>query len=788
MIQKNYSSLLFLFFGLLYGNLSFGQNPVANNDSYIDYLPECQYLPNMILSNDTDATGLNVNTIDLDQSQPGIQNQVTLPNGTTFYNLNGDLTLSGSQASNIPNETVTLSYTVQNMLGNTSNVATVTILLKRLITYSTYTNPTCQNNDGTITIHNLGNTNGPCIIYLYKDNVEVANQTVSAQPTYTFSGLPGGHYSYKINIYCGMEADYQRSVGYLFYYPTISGTTTATYQDYNNDGIVNVGDTMSYQFNVTNTSATCTMYNVAIGNDYITPTNPTIPSLSPGATATLTGYLTITQDHINFGAVQFFPNIKVSNPGAFFLGYNIALTSTPLNVSNGIKLNAFIDTNNNGVQDNDEQNYTEGAFSYQINSGATHNVMTSTGTHYLYETNPANLYTLQYNINQNNTYCGSQYAVATPSYTGVAVANGSGIVTYNFAITTTPCNDIAVSLYPNGNPRPGFIYGNVIQYKNEGNQTLTNGTITFTKDDALTISSISEFGTMSTANGFTFDFYNLLPGESRNLSIVFQVPTVPTVNLGQAIVNNVSITPSDANNNNNNAALTQLISGSYDPNDKSENHGGKVLYSAFTANDYLTYTIRFENTGTAEAINIRVNDVLDAQLDETSIKMVASSHPYVLDRMGTNLNWRFDGINLPPAVSGDEVTGHAYIVFKIKPKAGYALGDVIPNKGDIYFDFNPAIETNICTTQFVSALANPIFDATAFEYYPNPTSGNVTFSLNNATPIDSVEVTDILGKTLLSKIIHYTSATIDLSSLAKGIYLAKVKVSGQEKVVKIVKE
>jgi Secretion system C-terminal sorting domain len=80
------------------------------------------------------------------------------------------------------------------------------------------------------------------------------------------------------------------------------------------------------------------------------------------------------------------------------------------------------------------------------------------------------------------------------------------------------------------------------------------------------------------------------------------------------------------------------------------------------------------------------------------------------------------------------------------------------------------------------------FDASTFEYYPNPTSGAVTFSLNNTTPIDAIEVTDILGKTLLSKTIHYSTTTIDVSSLAKGIYLVKVKAIGQEKVVKISKE
>ena len=81
-----------------------------------------------------------------------------------------------------------------------------------------------------------------------------------------------------------------------------------------------------------------------------------------------------------------------------------------------------------------------------------------------------------------------------------------------------------------------------------------------------------------------------------------------------------------------------------------------------------------------------------------------------------------------------------------------------------------------------------VFENDTFEYYPNPTSDIVTFNLKNtATKIDSIEVMDVLGKTLLTKTNHYSAAAIDLSSLSKGMYLVKVKANGQEKTVKITK-
>jgi uncharacterized repeat protein (TIGR01451 family) len=186
------------------------------------------------------------------------------------------------------------------------------------------------------------------------------------------------------------------------------------------------------------------------------------------------------------------------------------------------------------------------------------------------------------------------------------------------------------------------------------------------------------------------------------ITVTMQVPTIPTVSLGNLITNSVSITPltGDVVPANNTATVSQIIIGSYDPNDKMEAHGEQILHSSFSANDFLTYTIRFENTGTASAINVRVNDVLDSKLDENSIKMESASHNYVMDRIGNNINWKFDNIELP-ATSMDPIASNGYIQFKIKPKPGYAIGDIIPNTASIYFDFNPPIITNTFQTQFV---------------------------------------------------------------------------------------
>jgi uncharacterized repeat protein (TIGR01451 family) len=233
------------------------------------------------------------------------------------------------------------------------------------------------------------------------------------------------------------------------------------------------------------------------------------------------------------------------------------------------------------------------------------------------------------------------------------------------------------------------------------------------------------------------------------------------------------------------ASLSQVVIGSLDPNDKTESHGGRIVESGFTANDYLTYTIRFENTGTANAINVNVNDVLDAKLDETSIRMVDASHDYVLNRVGNNLNWMFDNINLPPSVSGTQI-GHGYVVFKVKPKPGYVVGDIIPNLANIYFDFNPAIVTNTCNTEFVTALNNTNFVYNDLKCYPNPVKNSL--SISNSSKIETIEITSILGQNVFIKQVNNLQTEIDMSGIANGVYFVKVTSDGLIKTVKIIKE
>ena len=553
-----------------------------------------------------------------------------------------------------------------------------------------------------------------------------------------------------------------------------------SYTDTNSNGIIDVGDVLNYTYALRNYSTTIpvTAITLSCNNVSISGGPLTLPPLTTN-NSTFNGIHVITQSDINNGVYTTTTTAQGNYDGGSILARGATTYSL---ANNGIKMNVFIDSNGNGIQDSGEVNLDFGNFTYQMNGGSVTNIYTSNGMHTIYESNPATAYSLGYTL---PTYM-PNYSVSPSSYPNVTVPNGSGITTYNFALTLIPYTDLAVRIISLNQIVPGFSHFNRVLIKNNGNQTISSGTATYNKDNALTISSISP-GATPTANGFTYDFTNLLPQQVISIDVVMQVPTIPTVSLGQLITNSASITipAGDALLQNNSHTLAQYIVGAFDPNDKSESHGGRIQHSTFSSNDYLMYTILFENTGTANALNVKVDDVLNSKLDESSIVMVASSHNYILSRVGSTLSWKFNNINLPPS-NGSTTIGHGYITFQIKPKTGYAIGDIIPNTANIYFDFNPAITTPVCNTEFVAALNTNNYAFTEFKYYPNPIKNSLFIS--NNSEIDAVEITSVLGQKMMHKEINALQVEVDLSGFSNGIYFVKITSEGQEKIIKIIKQ
>ena len=462
-----------------------------------------------------------------------------------------------------------------------------------------------------------------------------------------------------------------------------------------------------------------------------------------------------------------------------------SFTSGPPECSDKINLIAFVDANNNGIKDSGEVNFTYGSFvSQQNNAGPISNISSPFGKHTVYYSNPINTYDFSYSLNSEYA---PYYSSGTTYYNDVSIALGSGTQTLYFPITLVSVyNDVAVSIVSVSPPRPGFNYTNKIVYRNLGVAT-TSGQVSFTKDANVAITSVSQPGIVSNATGFTYDFANLTPYETRFINVAMSVPSIPIVNINNVLANNATVSaPSgDINLSNNSFSNSQIVVASYDPNDKMESHGNEIQFNQFTSSDYLYYTIRFQNEGTANAISVKIEDLLDLKLDEASIQMISASHGYVMERINNQIIWKFDYINLPPALSNEELS-KGYVFFKIKLKPGFAIGDIVPNTANIYFDTNPAIVTNTFNTQFVSLLGNLVFESSNFLLVPNPASNFVQVYLqNNSESIKSIVIYDILGKKVKEvKEINSKEVQINTGDLSKGLYLVEITSNNLLKQVK----
>ncbi|MFN3967723.1 T9SS type A sorting domain-containing protein [Flavobacterium sp.] len=543
---------------------------------------------------------------------------------------------------------------------------------------------------------------------------------------------------------------------------------------------------------ITNTSVTLGWTNPGTSNLWevlILPLGSPAPTSANSGTIAVTNPFTFTglnsQTCYSFYVRAICGNAPISNVSTWSSALDFCTYDCTNNAQcpESLTLISFFDNNNNGVKDAGENGFNIGNFEYEINnSGTSLFGYPDEGVFYIFDTNPTNSYDLEFTVDPDY----AAYFSSSTTYINIMLPTGSGSSTYYFPIIQLQTlNDLEVQITPNGNPRPGFTYGNIIIYKNRGNQTVVSGTITFTKSPVVSIINITQTGTVTTGSGFDYTFSNLAPNEQRYIYVTLQVPTIPTVNLGDLLTNSVTIEPltGDSFPTNNNSSLSQTVVGSYDPNDKTESHGGQIVFEDFTANDYLYYTIRFENTGTANAEFIRVEDLLHADLDENTFEMLNASHTVNTRRSGNQLTWHFYNIDLPPTVTNPN-DSHGYLYFRIKPRTGYAIGDVIPNTASIFFDYNPPIVTNTFNTEFVEFLSNPSFETDNIVLYPNPARDFVTISNANET-ISAVSIYEISGKRIYSLAENLTTEIIiNTSAFAKGLYIVEIITEDNHKINK----
>ncbi|MCD6065547.1 MAG: hypothetical protein K0S33_373 [Bacteroidetes bacterium] len=351
-----------------------------------------------------------------------------------------------------------------------------------------------------------------------------------------------------------------------------------------------------------------------------------------------------------------------------------------------------------------------------------------------------------------------------------------------------------------GNFRPGFSQQIVVDAGNKRCSPVS-GSLKVVLDNELSFQNAVPSPDLVSGDTLIWNFISLV-FDSLRLNPVINCSTSVSAPIGDTIHLMVSITPmsGDADTSNNYKNYDYPVINGYDPNDKQVYPFGNCIPHYISDEQLLTYTIRFQNTGNASAININVLDSLNSNLDLNSMRVIASSHSVITEVLpGSVLKFRFDNINLPDSTS-DEPASHGYVIYEIMPDSNVADGIQIQNRADIYFDFNPPVLTNTVYNTITTAdpdtiqcapavgIKKQVLAAQAY-IYPNPSTGRIDIVVSKEITAGTIKITNLMGQVITKEQIRNTnSVSMEIPGPA-GLYFVTITDNkGYKSVVKVVKQ
>ena len=303
---------------------------------------------------------------------------------------------------------------------------------------------------------------------------------------------------------------------------------------------------------------------------------------------------------------------------------------------------------------------------------------------------PLGTYTI---IQQNPLYAATCDAETTP----LVVNTGFGTITRNIPTVSLQGLDLAITM-SSGPARPGFQLSQGVRVTNLTGTAAGTASVTMTFDAVLQFISATPAPTSVSGNTITWNTTNITAFQWRHFSVQLQVPADVGL-LGTVLTSTAGVTSmnTDVDLTNNTTIQGVTVTGSYDPNDKlvATNSGPVNSEYSIEQDDWLYYTIRFQNTGTDTAFQVVVTDTLSSRHDPATFQLGASSHNYSVSLNDRVLRFMFANIMLPDS-NVNEPKSHGHVSFRIKVKNEQDLqpGDQITNMANIFFDFNPPVITD----------------------------------------------------------------------------------------------
>lgn len=602
----------------------------------------------------------------------------------------------------------------------------------------------------------------------------------------------------------------------LFFYTKIGNSQTTTQGDITLDQFSN--------FNHDSTSCTSfgfMSYNITIANSF---TNDTIWVVNTSDALLLDTMInhtgqnpwTVSLTLNNYGNFYYyFQDINLYNtPGSAFMNapntkivnkHSNSSLDTLYNISNmivgyvdnpciyqSVSGKVYIDNNSNCSFDG-----TDSALNAVILNGTSLLISpSSTPSYSMGQYSNANG---DYNVNLQQTYM-SSYTVQLPSnyqfifpssFCSPGIYNGTTLPQTNINFPLQCSSNIDVQCYATSN---GIVRPNVpfFMYPTVSNIGCIEaaGTLKLVLDNRVTYDSSLSTNPANSIVGDTliWNYANLtnLTNNGYWNSFASGIHLTPNTSVaaGDTLCFRVMATllSNDSEPLNNDYSICLPVVSSYDPNYKEVSPRGQGANGEIPTNtSKLTYTIHFQNTGTADAYYVGVIDTLNSNIIPNSLKILGSSHNVDPEWLAPGVvRFNFNNIYLADSAT-NEPKSHGSITFSVELNAGLTVGTQIKNTGYIYFDYNSPVVTNTTTNTIVQSTAGvtELSNSTGkIKVYPNPFNDRTTFIIQSDKQNEnySFEVMDVLGKNVKS-IQNISSKEFSFSreGLQNGVYFYKIK-------------
>jgi len=441
--------------------------------------------------------------------------------------------------------------------------------------------------------------------------------------------------------------------------------------------------------------------------------------------------------------------------------------------SNSITGQVYLDTVSNGMHDAGEP-----LLSNKLITEATTGRMAFTDENGIYNVSvlTAGSFNVQAPVVNNYTITPSAYPVTFSSIDETDSLN-------DFPAAPIPgINDLQITLIPVTDFSVGFSGTYWLVCKNTGTTT-QSATVKLFPGNYISYANAGPVPSLITADSIVWSGLNMVPWQEIIIMVSFTVNLTAPVDSLISTSSQIEPVISDLNPADNYSGWRIPVTASSDPNDKLVSDTLLTTTEMLTA-PWLDYIIRFQNTGTDTAVNIKVTDNISYKLQLNTFELLNTSHPVqaAYQDVSRLITFNFNNIQLPDS-GVNEPASHGFIHYRIRTYDTLSAGDIIKNHAAIFFDFNEPVITKTARTRIVLPTSAEEYATDDFPVmiFPNPASTIV--NIQTSEDVSEIKIYDFTGRALIHKIADGNSFLLDVSTFNSGIYFLQM-ISDKKKVNK----